>query len=622
MASAIPAGGVMLNHRLVRPAESRALTTLILAILVGLPSNLPALAATHAPGNLAVGGVSLSPDVARPGSTATETIHGANGSWAASAASSPPPHAGTSNPFLDPAIASPSPPAPWNLVAQAAAASMPKPGAKPRKTKKSAPDLTVSALSLPAGSGKPAQVDPGQKLHVSVTVKNAGTETAAASTARLSIAPAGSASKTSGLLLATAGVPSLAPGASVTLPVTLTIPAVEPQTYDLIAMADPSLAVPEASESNNTKTVPVEVVEKPSSPPEDEEEVYPPPGGPNGPQFYVAMNGNDASDGSLAHPWRTIQHAAALAGPGSTVNVAPGTYAGPVITERDGTAASRIRFLSSARWGARIYYAGVDYWQVWMNTGDYVDIVGFDVSGGGDVRNGIQNNASFVRIMHNYVHDIPNKGCADSNGGAGIVNGNESASDSEIVANVVHDIGHVNKPCNIIHGIYHSHLRGRIANNVTFRNQGSGIHTWHSANKVIIVNNLTFANGIAGVIVGAASDSGVVADHFDVRNNIIVYNQYGMYESGATGQSNRYYNNLLYGNTVWDLALDNPDYDTITKDPAFVDYKSNGKGDYRLSPWSPAIDAGSSVNAPATDIMGLPRPNGKAFDIGPYEWRP
>jgi hypothetical protein len=41
-----------------------------------------------------------------------------------------------------------------------------------------------------------------------------------------------------------------------------------------------------------------------------------------------------------------------------------------------------------------------------------------------------------------------------------------------------------------------------------------------------------------------------------------------------------------------------------------------------LLPGALAIDAGSSVDAPRFDHDGTPRPQGKGFDIGAYEWRP
>ena len=44
--------------------------------------------------------------------------------------------------------------------------------------------------------------------------------------------------------------------------------------------------------------------------------------------------------------------------------------------------------------------------------------------------------------------------------------------------------------------------------------------------------------------------------------------------------------------------------------------------DLHLLPGSPAIDAGSSVNAPKLDRDRIPRPQGNGIDIGAYEWRP
>ncbi|MBC7465020.1 MAG: hypothetical protein H7256_03430, partial [Bdellovibrio sp.] len=77
--------------------------------------------------------------------------------------------------------------------------------------------------------------------------------------------------------------------------------------------------------------------------------------------------------------------------------------------------------------------------------GSYVDIDGFDVSGSG--RLGIQNEASFVVIKNNHIHDI------QVSGGAGIVNSNYSASDNDIIENVVHNIG-TPGACNGVQGIW------------------------------------------------------------------------------------------------------------------------------------------------------------------------
>jgi len=55
----------------------------------------------------------------------------------------------------------------------------------------------------------------------------------------------------------------------------------------------------------------------------------------------------------------------------------------------------------------------------------------------------------------------------------------------------------------------------------------------------------------------------------------------------------------------------------IDLDPLFFDTDSE---DYRLRAASPCIDAGTSTGAPATDILGVSRPQGAGFDIGAYEY--
>ena len=53
----------------------------------------------------------------------------------------------------------------------------------------------------------------------------------------------------------------------------------------------------------------------------------------------------------------------------------------------------------------------------------------------------------------------------------------------------------------------------------------------------------------------------------------------------------------------------------IDLDPLF-------SGGYKLQSGSPCIDAGTSEGAPDTDIEGIPRPQGKGWDMGAYEYAP
>ena len=55
----------------------------------------------------------------------------------------------------------------------------------------------------------------------------------------------------------------------------------------------------------------------------------------------------------------------------------------------------------------------------------------------------------------------------------------------------------------------------------------------------------------------------------------------------------------------------------IDTPPLFV---NPDEGDVSLQADSPCIDAGTSKNAPTTDIQGAPRPQCNGVDMGAYEW--
>lgn len=334
--------------------------------------------------------------------------------------------------------------------------------------------------------------------------------------------------------------------------------------------------------------------------------------------WWVAPDGDDAASGAMDDPWATILHADAMVAPGDVVHVMPGEYSGAFDTTTSGMEGAPITFVSETKWGARLVCEGGDGW---IARGDWVDIVGFEVTG--DAAVGMLSMGSHVRFLGNWVHHLAP--ACDGNGGAGIDAGNYDAEDVDMIGNVVHDVWVDDvdgSPCNRVQGLYHSLPGGTIANNIAWGNSGWGIHTWHNPRDLVITNNLVFANGEGGIIVGAGDSPGTgYADGFLVANNIVMYNRLGIYEYGETGLDNRYVQNLVYENSEADVILQNDlvAEGTITADPLFVDWQLDGSGDYRLAAGSPAIDAGTPEGAPETDIDGVPRPQGEGFDIGPYE---
>jgi parallel beta-helix repeat protein len=280
---------------------------------------------------------------------------------------------------------------------------------------------------------------------------------------------------------------------------------------------------------------------------------------------YVSPEGDDSSDGSRAHSWRTLQKAAEMVKPGFTVHVAPGLYVydEDLKTTVSGTRTAMIRYVSDVDRQALLRCTKTGNSAVWWNQGDYVEIEGFDISGSGAL--GIYNQGSHTRIIGNTVHNIPAPGCPHE-GGAGISSGNYAGSDDDIIGNTVHDIGDWQVACPRVHGIYHSNLGGHIENNVVFRNQGWGIHLWHAASSVTISGNRVADNGYGGILVGSvASDFPAGAGTNDrtlVSNNLVVRNGiasgaggYGIEEYGDVGKNNRYQNNVVRMNRPGDWNL-------------------------------------------------------------------
>jgi hypothetical protein len=347
----------------------------------------------------------------------------------------------------------------------------------------------------------------------------------------------------------------------------------------------------------------------------------------SGRNLYVAPSGNDSNDGTQTSPFATIKKAANAATPGTTIHVAPGTYPAPLVTNSSGTASARITYISDVKWGAKITLNSTDTPPaVWYNTGNYVDIQGFNISAGSGVYNGILYEGSSVRIIGNRVHDL---GGASCHSGAGINDNTYTIHDIEIIGNVVDNIG-PQSICNQIQGIYYSNYKGYIANNIVSNVAGYGIHCWHACNNVIIANNLVFSNRTGGIVIGAGdAPGGVTTDDSIVSNNIAINNAgYGIREYEYPGQNtigtnNRFLNNIVYGNSSdgFSLLNGNHDQNTMKANAQFVNYQPDGSGDYHLKPTSPAIDAGTSIGAPTDDMDGVPRPQGKGYDIGPYEFR-
>jgi len=120
---------------------------------------------------------------------------------------------------------------------------------------------------------------------------------------------------------------------------------------------------------------------------------------------------------------------------------------------------------------------------------------------------------------------------------------------------------------------------------------------------MVAVNNTVVNCGGGGVNLGGQNGGGYGANNIAVNANLG-----GLYSNST----NTWVNNLVFGGRA--RAGVTGDTGTIIADPLFV-----SSTDRHLRAGSPAIDSGTSTQAPTTDIEGAARPQGTAVDRGAYE---
>jgi len=136
--------------------------------------------------------------------------------------------------------------------------------------------------------------------------------------------------------------------------------------------------------------------------------------------YYVATTGNDAAAGTLAAPWRTINHAAQVAVAGDAVFVRGGTYKEAVTVAHSGNAsAGPITFRNYAGEspvvdGTGVACCGGDVRGLFdLESRSYVTIQGFEIRNFKSTSSAeepagilVRGSGSNIQILDNKVHDI------------------------------------------------------------------------------------------------------------------------------------------------------------------------------------------------------------------------
>lgn len=388
--------------------------------------------------------------------------------------------------------------------------------------------------------------------------------------------------------------------------------------------------------------------------------------------YYVDQSrGDDSNPGTTENlPFKTIQRANKIVAEGDTVYVKNGTYNENITITQSGNPNNWIVFQAFPDHKPFVIGTQDGTFRI---SGNYIKIIGLRISStelGSGIHVGKGNH--HTQIIKNEIH---NSGCGGISGQEtdylyiegnivyknafrspyqcsgisiyqaqefdnkpgfhNIIRGNISYANENKLAK---DNGKVTDGNGIIIDDFrHTQNQSKIPkytawtlieNNLVFDNGGRGIHVFQSDN-VVVRNNTTFKNLKSSNLEGHLN--GELTTYFS--SNVHFYNNivYATDKSKKTlvddySSKNKWDYNLSYNGSILitdghsDSVLGNNnliDVDPVFINPSIIPNAAN----FSLQATSPAIDAGTSINASHSDFDAKIRPLGSGYDIGAYEFK-
>ncbi len=385
--------------------------------------------------------------------------------------------------------------------------------------------------------------------------------------------------------------------------------------------------------------------------------------------YYVATTGSNSNPGTSSRPWLTVAYAVDKMVAGDTTYVRGGVYKERLIRfGRSGTSSAPIKLLNTpgqspvieCEDGGPIIATSTyprptkAYMILLQNYSGSNKAIGWITIEGFEIRNcynGIKfYNAHNLIIRHNWMHDgWPASAILGVGGVDVLIEGNTINHNAFLVEDVP---GHVGG-----YGLYANGSRFTIVNNLFYdsagyhiQHNGSGSSVydpakypapefaesvdWVVANNVFayahnkpayviwgnrthglrIENNIFYENCVTCPISDA---QGIIFQSSGSVSRVTIRNNF----SYATGSGGRTF--LLAAGAVEHVNYTQSGNIVNTADPAFVNAPATlpDSPNFALTSRSPVIDKGLPLDETRIAFDGTPRPQGRAYDIGAYEYK-
>ncbi len=254
----------------------------------------------------------------------------------------------------------------------------------------------------------------------------------------------------------------------------------------------------------------------------------------------------------------------------------------------------------------------------------------------------IASGSSNIVVKNNYVHLAAN--IPDGYSGGEGINIKDGSHDVKVFSNIVHlDERTDGQPSNrLAFGLdawSHETYNVFFYNNIAYNNKTGFVieaEAGGTAHDIYVYNNLAYNNNYAGFYIpNWAQNETSLKKNILFINNTSYNNEIGLLVNSARVENVVVRNNIFsQNNTQIDVLIEAQAQTVIDHnlyygpgtpmgsyyiigDPLFV---SPGGSNFHLQNGSPAIDNGSSTDAPIHDFDWLPRPTGAGYDIGAYEF--